>query len=100
MEYILNTLSNLLNQTGFFNLTVGNYVMILVACLFVYLSILKEYEPLLLVPIAFGMLVVNIYPGLMAHPEAGGAGGLLCYFYVFDEWAILPSLIFFGLGAM
>ena len=102
MEYVTSTLDNLLHQTAFFNLEVGNYIMIAVACIFLYLAIRKEYEPLLLVPIAFGMLLVNIYPDIMLHTEdsANGVGGLLYYFYLLDEWAILPSLIFMGVGAM
>ena len=102
MEYITTTLGNLVHQTAFFNLTWGNYVMIGVACFFLYLAIRHEFEPLLLVPIAFGMLLVNIYPDIMLHAEeaANGAGGLLYYFYKLDEWAILPSLIFMGVGAM
>ena len=102
MEYVFDTLSNLLHQTAFFNLTVGNYVMIVVACVFLYLAIAKGYEPLLLVPIAFGMLLVNIYPDIMISPEesSNGVGGLLHYFYLLDEWSILPSLIFLGVGAM
>ena len=102
MSYITDTLSNLLQQTAFFNLTWGNYVMILVACVFLYLAIKKDYEPLLLVPIAFGMLLVNIYPDIMVRPEdaSNGVGGLLHYFYLLDEWSILPSLIFMGVGAM
>ena len=102
MDYVFDTLSNLLQQTAFFNLTVGNYVMIVVACVFLYLAIAKGYEPLLLVPIAFGMLLVNIYPDIMASPEetSNGVGGLLHYFYLMDEWSILPSLIFLGVGAM
>ena len=102
MEYVASTLTNLVHQTAFFNLTVGNYIMIAVACVFLYLAIRKEYEPLLLVPIAFGMLLVNIYPDIMIHPEdaSNGVGGLLYYFYILDEWAILPSLIFMGVGAM
>ena len=102
MEYIASTLNNLIHQTAFFNLTWGNYVMILVACFFLYLAIRHEFEPLLLLPIAFGMLLVNIYPDIMLHPEnaANGAGGLLYYFYKLDELAILPSLIFMGVGAM
>ncbi len=101
MDYIINTLGNLLEQTAFFNLTIGNYIMIAVACVFLYLAIKKEYEPLLLLPIAFGMLLVNIYPDIMAPiGEDGHAGGLLYYFYLLDEWAILPSLIFMGVGAM
>ena len=55
----LDTLENLVNQTAFMSLTVGNYIMIVVACVFLYLAIKKGYEPLLLVPIAFGMLLVN-----------------------------------------
>ena len=102
MEYVFNTLSNLLHQTAFFNLTIGNYVMIVVACVFLYLAIAKGYEPLLLLPIAFGMLLVNIYPDIMISPEesSNGVGGLLHYFYLMDEWSILPSLIFLGVGAM
>ncbi len=102
MEYISNTLNNLVHQTAFFNLTWGNYVMIAVACFFLYLAIAKEFEPLLLIPIAFGMLLVNIYPDIMLSFEESpnGIGGLLYYFYKLDEWAILPSLIFMGVGAM
>ncbi len=101
MAYIANTLSNLLHQTAFFNLTWGNYLMIVVALVFLFLAIRFEFEPLLLVPIAFGMLLVNIYPDIMAeYGEGGMGGGLLCYFYKLDEWAILPSLIFMGVGAM
>ena len=101
MDYIANTLSNLIHQTAFFNLTWGNYVMIVVACVFLYLAIRKGFEPLLLTPIAFGMLLVNIYPDIMMSIEesSNGVGGLLHYFYLLDEWAILPSLIFMGVGA-
>ena len=60
MEYVSTTLSNLIQQTAFFNLTVGNYIMIAVACFFLYLAIRKEYEPLLLLPIAFGMLLAKL----------------------------------------
>ena len=102
MYYISNAWSNLVSQTAFFNLTVGNYIMILVACIFLYLAIKKEYEPLLLVPIAFGMLLVNIYPDIIlsAEESSGGTAGLLHFFYLLDEWSILPSLIFLGVGAM
>ena len=102
MEYISNTLGNLVEQTAFMILTFGNLIMIAVACVFLYLAIRHEFEPLLLVPIAFGMLLVNIYPDIMLHAEdaANGTGGLLYYFYQLDEWSILPSLIFLGVGAM
>ena len=102
MDYITSTLGNLLQQTAFLNLTGGNLIMIAVACVFLYLAIKKGFEPLLLVPIAFGMLLVNIYPDIMADPEdmSNGVGGLLHYFFILDEWSILPSLIFMGVGAM
>ena len=102
MSYVVDTVSNLIHQTAFFNLTWGNYLMIIVACAFLYLAIRHGFEPLLLVPIAFGMLLVNIYPDIMARPEdmSNGVGGLLHYFYILDEWSILPSLIFMGVGAM
>ena len=93
MSYILETMENLALQSAFFNLEWGNYVMIAVACVFLYLAIAKGYEPLLLVPISFGMLLVNIYPPIMEE------GGLLHFFFLLDEWAILPSLIFLGVGA-
>ena len=78
MSYVIDTLSNLLHQTAFFNLTWGNYLMIAVACVFLFLAIAKGFEPLLLVPIAFGMLLDNIYPDIMASPEepSNGVGGL------------------------
>ena len=71
---IAETLGNLVHQTAFFNLTWGNYLMIAVACVFLYLAIKKGYEPLLLVPIAFGMLLVNIYPDIMISPENASNG--------------------------
>ena len=102
MEYVTTALGNLLDQTAFANLQVGNFVMIGVACVFLYLAIRHGFEPLLLVPIAFGMLLVNIFPDIMISPEeaSNGVGGLLYYFFALDEWAILPSLIFLGVGAM
>ena len=105
MDYVMETLENLAKQTAFASLSWGNVLMIFVALFFLYLAIKKGYEPLLLVPISFGMLLVNMYPDIMASPyvdEAGisHAGGLLHHFYLLDEWSILPSLIFMGVGAM
>ena len=100
MDYIVKTLSNLWDQTAFTSMSLGNYVMVVVALVFLYLALAKGFEPLLLVPISFGMLLVNIYPAIMAEPVGETAGGLLHYFYILDEWAILPSLIFMGVGAM
>ena len=76
MDYVVNTLSNLLQQTAFLNLTTGNLIMIAVACFFLYLAIGKGFEPLLLVPISFGMLLVNMYPPIMEE------GGLLHFFFL------------------
>ena len=184
MGNIGQTIANLAQQTAFTSLTWGNYVMILIACIFLYLAIAKDFEPLLLPPIAFGMMLVNIFPGIIAKPtttylndkmeeiaivefegedleaafqvcvpsenstdtkyvlkDAAGvdqvvitagrdattgelksldasvaelkaaleskkfstkenAAGLLYYFYKLDEWAVLPCLIFMGVGAM
>ena len=102
MSYIITTLGNLIQQSAFFGLTWGNYLMIAIALVFLYLAIKKGYEPLLLVPISFGMLLVNMYPDIMLTIEDSdnGVGGLLHYFYLLDEWSILPSLIFLGVGAM
>ena len=102
MSNIADTVSNLIGQTAFMNLTVGNLIMILVAFIFLYLAIKKGFEPLLLVPIAFGMLLVNIYPDIMASAEetSNGVAALLHIFYILDEWSVLPSLIFLGVGAM
>lgn len=106
MTYFVEALSNLLNKSAFSSITVGNIIMILVACGLLYLAIKKDYEPLLLVPIAFGMLLVNLFPGIMAQPvyDANGElvspGGLLHYFYLGDEHGIWPSIIFLGVGAL
>lgn len=94
MDYIWNTLQNLAGQTAFANLYWGNFVMIAVACVFLVLAIKFGFEPLLLVPISFGMLLANMFPGIIQD------GGLFHYFYLLDEWSILPSLIFLGVGAM
>jgi len=105
MDYLLNTLSDLFKASGFTNITYKNVIMIIVACVLLYLAIKKDYEPLLLIPIAFGILLVNLFPGIMAKPyynENGEyvAGGLLRYFYIGDEYGIFPALIFLGVGAL
>lgn len=105
MEYIGNTIQGLVDQMAFQNLYWGNYVMIAVALVFFYLAIKRDFEPLLLIPIAFGMLLVNLFPEIMAIPGIDAAGkvipgGLLHYFYIGDEWGIFPPLIFLGVGAM
>ena len=70
-----NIINNLLDQMAFFHLEAGNYVMIVVALVFLYLAIKKGFEPLLLIPIAFGMLLVNIYPDIMYSTEQAGFCG-------------------------
>ncbi len=94
MSGFADILKNLALQTGFATLTWKHYIMIGVACFFMYLAIVKGFEPLLLVPISFGMFLVNMFPSIIEE------GGLLHYFYLLDEWSILPSLIFMGVGAM
>lgn len=94
MSSFLDILENLALQTGFATLTWKHYIMIAFACFFMYLAIVKGFEPLLLVPISFGMFLVNMFPSIIEE------GGLLHYFYLLDEWSILPSLIFMGVGAM
>ena len=84
----------LFNTSGLASLPWQNYVMILISLVLIFLAIKKQYEPLLLLPISFGMLLVNVYPPIMED------GGLLYYFYLLDEWTILPSLIFLGVGAL
>lgn len=94
MDYIISTFQNLASQTAFATLDPKNYVMIAVALFFLWLAIAKGFEPLLLVPISFGMLLSNMFPSIIAE------GGLFHFFYLLDEWSILPSLIFLGVGAM
>jgi sodium ion-translocating decarboxylase beta subunit len=88
---------DLIVTTGVIHLTIGNLVMWLIAFLFIYLAIMKNYEPLLLVPIGFGILVVNL-PLTFLMQEGQG---LLWKFYHYGlEWEIIPPLIFLGLGAL
>ncbi len=90
-------MSDMIMTTGVANLTIGNLVMWLIAFLFIYLAITKNYEPLLLVPIGFGILIVNLpLTSLMEEGE-----GLLWKFYHYGlEWEVIPPLIFLGLGAL
>jgi len=88
------------NSTGFANLTGPQAIMIVIALILLYLGIVKKYEPLLLVPISFGMLLVNLpLSGIMDHPTADGNGGLFYYLYQGIELGIYPPLIFLGVGA-
>lgn len=111
---ILETLSNLWAQSGFSKLFISweNAVMILIACVLLYLAIVKKFEPLLLVCIAFGMLLSNLPISGLYHPElfAGPGhidiqqiieqGGLFDLLYLGVKLNIYPCLIFLGVGAM
>ncbi len=96
---------SLWNASGLANGDWQCYVMLLVACVLLYLAIVKQFEPLLLLPIAFGTFLINI-PGakeiLMAapNPEIGEKGGLLYFLYQGVDLVIYPPLIFLGIGAM
>lgn len=104
----MDKLNLLLSQSGFANLTIGQLSMILVGLLLIFLAIRKGFEPLLLLPIGFGAILVNIpEAGMYAAPvyDAEGhlvaAGGLLYYVYhVGIESGVFPLLIFMGVGAM
>ncbi len=110
------SISKFLNDTGFARLVEGNWlclVMIAVACLLFYLAIVKKFEPLLLLPIAFGMLLTNLPGAGLYHPELFEGGhihwpdfanannvGLLDYIYLGVKLGIYPCVIFIGVGAM
>lgn len=96
----MQELMQFIQTTGFLNIEAGSIVMILAGLLFVYLGIHKEYEPLLLVPIGFGMIVGNI-PGVAAQGlGVESEGSVLSYLYFGVSKGIYPSLIFLGVGAM
>lgn len=107
---MLEALWEFVKSTGFYGLTIPTITMLLVACLLLYLAIVKKFEPLLLVPIAFGVLLTNLpFAGLMAEPileikeniiHTVQPGGLLYYLFQGDHLGIFPPLIFMGVGAM
>ncbi|EKD38546.1 MAG: glutaconyl-CoA decarboxylase beta subunit, partial [uncultured bacterium] len=107
---MLETLMNFAKSTGFGSLTPGMILMIGIACLLLYLAIVKKFEPLLLVPIAFGVLLTNLpLAGMMSEPvleiknniiHTVTPGGLLYYLFQGDHLGIFPPLIFMGVGAM
>jgi len=91
---VIDSLIKLGADTGFVNLTIKEVIMIAVACVLIYLAIKKEYEPLLLLPIGFGVLLANLpLAGLMNE------GGLLYWLYQGVKLGIYPPLIFLGVGA-
>lgn len=98
---MLNAVIEFLQSTGFVAITWQQMVMMAIAFLFLYLAIKKGFEPLLLVPIAFGMLLTNLPLADMMKPAHDGEiGGLLYYMYQGVKMGIFPPLIFLGVGAM
>ena len=117
METLLNlnigdTIQKFLSEMMFAEvITSGKWIMILVACFFLYLAIHKQYEPLVLLPIAFGMLITNLPGAEMYHTELFEGGhvhwenfsataGLIDYLYLGVKLGIYPPLIFLAVGAM
>ncbi len=98
----IDAIQTIWETSGFALLTWQHFVMIAVACALIYLAIVKKFEPLLLLPIAFGVLLANLpLTGLMAEPlNSSDSGGLLYYLYLGVKKGIYPSLIFLGIGAM
>ncbi|MDO4847072.1 MAG: sodium ion-translocating decarboxylase subunit beta [Clostridiaceae bacterium] len=110
---IITDIVEIFRQSGFANLPWQNWVMLLVSFVLFYFAIEKKFEPLLLVPIAFGMLLVNVYPSIMADPlmmssytgeVVEGAhwydAGVLRLLYAGVKSSVFPCLIFLGVGAM
>ncbi|WP_195463896.1 sodium ion-translocating decarboxylase subunit beta [Anaerotruncus colihominis] len=113
LEIFLDSVQKLISGSGFMNLTGGQALMILVSFVLMYLAIGRGFEPLLLLPIAFGMLLTNLPMANMYHPEIfindtghilweqlGNSGGLLDYLYLGVKLGIYPPLIFLGVGCM
>lgn len=111
MNSISQSLVDLWNSSGFAAMTIQQLIMIGISCFLIYLAIVKQFEPLLLLPIAFGMLLANLpLAGLQNTPVyeitkdgqivTKQAGGLFYYLYKGVEWDIYPPLIFLGVGAM
>jgi carboxybiotin decarboxylase len=94
-------LTEFVQSTGFANLNLGQLLMLFVSCILLYLGIYRKYEPLLLVPIAFGMLLANLpISGITDGPLGNQPGGLIYYLYQGVKLGIYPPLIFLGIGAM
>lgn len=90
----------MIDTSGLANLTFNNLFMIALACIFLYLGIRKQYEPYLMIPISFGILLVNLpLAGLMSAGADGNPGGLLYYLYQGTNLGIYPPLIFLCLGS-
>ncbi len=97
MNFFGNFLEEILKTTAFGDIGAEHIIMILVACVLLYLGIAKKYEPLLLIPIGFGIILGN-----MGSPQLGieGDGSVLSYIYFGVKEGVYPALIFLGIGAM
>ena len=102
INFLGNNLADFWTYTGFANATVGHIVMILIGLFFIYLAVAKEFEPMLLIPIGFGILIGNIPFNMEAGLKVGiyEEGSVLNILYqgVTSGW--YPPLIFLGIGAM
>lgn len=98
----IDSLVKIWQQSGFTAITWESLVMLIIGFTLIYLAIVKKFEPLLLLPIAFGVILANLpLANLMAEPPSSGEpGGLLYYLYLGVKKGIYPSLIFLGIGAM
>ncbi len=100
----METLQLFLRSTGFYNVSIQNLVMLIVGCIFIYLAIKKEYEPLLLLPIGFGILIGNIPlpPGAIigVYGESPEMKSVFNVLYYGVKTGLYPALIFLGIGAM
>ena len=111
-NYIMESFNKFVQSTGFALMDWKYALMIFIACLLIYLAIIKQFEPLLLLPIAFGMLLSNMPGAGLFTPEifagghvdwnffANGGGGLLDFLYLGVKLGIYPCIIFIGVGAM
>ncbi|MEA4884791.1 MAG: sodium ion-translocating decarboxylase subunit beta [Clostridia bacterium] len=98
---MVEALGDFVLSTGFAALTWKHVIMLVVSCVMMYLAIVKKYEPMLLLPISFGMLLANLpMTGLSAPPIGSTPGGLLYYLNLGTKLGIYPMLVFFGIGAM
>ncbi|MDN6345005.1 MAG: sodium ion-translocating decarboxylase subunit beta, partial [Tetragenococcus koreensis] len=97
---MFDVVNELVQNSGILSMTYKELIMIIVSLIFLYLAVRKGYEPYLLIPIAFGILLVNLpLGGVMDAPSNGESGGLLYYLYQGVDLGIYPPLIFLCLGA-
>ena len=97
---MLDSIKELIVTSGFMNMTIQELIVVILSLILIYLAVSKNYEPYLLIPIGFGMLLANLpLTGLMDIPTATSNGGLLYYLYQGVSLGIFPPLIFLCLGA-